>query len=104
MGFRVESGDLESYAVQVGRAADDIQSARKYAQDNSNVDVSNQGLIELLIGAHRSVVDTVNSAMTQAESVLRAAETELKKSATYYRTTETSTARSMDATLPPSKR
>ncbi|MEW2402680.1 type VII secretion target [Streptomyces sp. NPDC046862] len=104
MGFRVQADDLTSYASQVGRAADDMQHARKYAQDNSDVGISNQGLIELIIGAHRSVVDEVNSAMTRAESVLRAAETELSKSATYYGNTDTATARSMDATYPPSKR
>ncbi|MPY63484.1 type VII secretion target [Streptomyces spongiae] len=104
MGFRVQANDLDSYASQVGRAADDIQQAGKYSQENSDVGVSNQGLIELIIGAHRSVVGEVNSAMTRAESVLRAAETEMSKSATYYRNTDTSTARSMDATYPPSKR
>ncbi|GGZ67569.1 type VII secretion target [Streptomyces bluensis] len=104
MGFQVQAGDLDGYAAQVGRAADDVQQAKKYAQNNSDVGVSDQGLIELIIGAHRSVVDEVNAAMTRAESVLRAAETELKKSATYYRTTDTSTARSMDATFPSSKR
>lgn len=104
MGFKVQAGDLDGYATQVGRAAVDMQQARKYAQDNTEVGVSNQGLIELIIGAHRSVVEEVNSAMKRAESVLRAAETEMRKSADYYRATDDSTARSMDATFPPSKR
>lgn len=104
MGFRVQAGDLESYAVQVGRAADDIQQAKKYAQNNSDIGISNKGLLELIIGAHRATVETVNSAMTRIESVLRAAETEISKSATYYRTTDESTAQSMDATFPQSKR
>jgi hypothetical protein len=104
MGFKVQADDLDSYAAQVGRAAEDIQQSRKYAQGNSGVGVSDQGLIELIIGAHRSVVDEVNSAMTRAESVLRAAKMEMGKSADYYRKTDASTARSMDATFPPSKR
>jgi hypothetical protein len=104
MGFKVQADDLEGYASQIGRAAADIEQARKYAQSNTDVGVSDQGLIELIIGAHRSVVEEVNSAMTRAESVLRAAETEMRKSANYYRETEESTARSMDATFPPSKR
>jgi hypothetical protein len=104
MGFKVQGDDLESYATQIGRAAEDIQQARKYERDNTNVGVSDQGLIELIIGAHRSVVEEVNSAMTRAESVLRAAEAEMRKSASYYKATDESTARSMDATFPPSKR
>ncbi|OAH14357.1 type VII secretion target [Streptomyces jeddahensis] len=104
MGFKVQAGDLESFADQVARAAEDVQQARKYAQENSDVGVSDQGLIELIIGAHRTVVDEVNSALTRAESVLRAAEAEMRKSANYYRTTDESTAQSMDATFPPSKR
>ncbi|MEV6173919.1 type VII secretion target [Streptomyces sp. NPDC051954] len=104
MGFKVQGADLESYAAQIGRAADDIQQARKYEQDNTDVGVSDQGLIELIIGAHRSVVEEVSAALTQAESVLRAAGTEMTKSANYYKTTDESTARSMDATFPPSKR
>ncbi|MBT2421260.1 hypothetical protein J7F01_33890 [Streptomyces sp. ISL-22] len=104
MGFKVQADDLERYAAQVGRAAQDVQQARKYAQDNTGVGIFDQGLIELVIGAHRSVIDEVNCAMTRAESVLRAAETEMRNSADYYRTTETSTARAMDSILPPSKR
>jgi hypothetical protein len=104
MGFEVQADDLDGYATQIGRAVDDIQQARTYSQGNTDVGVSDQGLIELLIGAHRSVVDEVNSARKQAESVLRAAQAEMKKSATYYRATDESTARSMDATFPPSKR
>jgi hypothetical protein len=104
MGFEVRAGDLDGYATQVARAAEDMQAAGTYSQQHTAINVSNKGLIEYIVGAHRSVVGEVKSAMISAEAVLRAAQTELTKSAAYYRATDESNAASQDATYPASKR
>ncbi|MEU4655659.1 type VII secretion target [Streptomyces sp. NPDC023723] len=104
MGFDVQPDDLDSFAAQVGRAAEDAQHAGRYAQQNGNVTVSNEGLFGLIAGAHGGVLERVTTALTQAESVLRGAGQELSKSATYYRDTDHDSAAGIDATYPTSKR
>ena len=104
MGFEVHPDDLDSYAAQVGRAAEDFRHAGRYAQQNGHVAVSDDGLFGLIAGAHSGVVERVSAALTKAESVLRAAETELAKSATYYRQADHGNAARLDATYPTSKR
>ncbi|MEU6098276.1 type VII secretion target [Streptomyces sp. NPDC047079] len=104
MGFDVHADDLDGYAAQVGRAAEDFQHAGRYAQQYGHVAFSDEGLIALLSGAHSSVLERVSAALTKAESVLRAAEKELSKSAKYYRETDHANAASLDATYPTSKR
>ena len=104
MGFDVQPDDLDSYAAQVGRAADDSQHAGRYATQYGNVAVSNEGLFGLIAGAHNGVLERVNAALTKAESLLRAADKELSKSATYYRNSDHDSAARLDATYPTSKR
>lgn len=104
MGFDVQPDDLDSFADQAGRAADDSQHAGRYAQQYGNVAVSNEGLFGLVAGAHNGVLERVTTALTKAESVLRAAEKELSKSAAYYRETDHGAAAQLDATYPTSKR
>ncbi|MET9383155.1 type VII secretion target [Streptomyces sp. NPDC002928] len=104
MGFDVEPDDLDGYAAQVGRAADDFQHASRYAQQYGNVAISNEGLFGMITGAHNGVLERVSAALTKAESVLRAADKELTKSAEYYRETDHGSAARLDATYPTSKR
>ncbi|MFC3572540.1 type VII secretion target [Streptomyces yaanensis] len=104
MGFDVHADDLDSYATQVGRAAEDFQHAGRYALQHGDVAVSNEGLFGLIAGAHGGVLERVSAALTKAESVLRAAQTELVKSAQYYRETDHGNAATLDATYPTSKR
>ncbi|MGI5458460.1 type VII secretion target [Streptomyces sp. CA-249302] len=104
MGFDVQPDDLDSYAAQVGRAAEDFQHAGRYAQQYGNVAMSNEGLFGMIAGAHGGVLERVSAALTKAESVVRAAEKELSKSATYYRDTDHGNAAKLDSTYPTSKR
>ena len=104
MGFDVRPDDLDSYAAQVGRAAEDFQHVGRYAQQHGNVAVSNEGLFGLIAGAHSGVLERVSAALTKAESVLRAADKELSKSAKYYRETDHGSAARLDGTYPTSKR
>ncbi len=104
MGFDVHPDDLDSYAAQVGRAAEDCRHAGRYAQQHGHVAVSDEGLFGLVAGAHSGVLERVSAALTKAESVLRGSEKELTKSATYYRETDHGNAAGLDATYPTSKR
>ncbi|MGV9245193.1 hypothetical protein [Streptomyces sp. NPDC003710] len=53
MGFEVHPDDLDSYAAQVGRAAEDFQHAGRYAQQNGHVLPGRIGLREALrVGAY----------------------------------------------------
>ncbi|WP_405723979.1 hypothetical protein OG607_16715 [Streptomyces sp. NBC_01537] len=61
MGFDVQPDDLDSYASQVGRAAEDFQHTRRYAQQHGNVAVSNDGLFGLIAGAHSGVLERVSA-------------------------------------------
>jgi hypothetical protein len=104
MGFDVHPDDLDSYAAQVGRGAEDFQHAGRYAQQHSHVALSNEGLFGLIAEAHNGVVERVSAALTKAESVLRGSQKELAKSAEYYRDTDHGNASRLDATYPTSKR
>jgi hypothetical protein len=104
MGFDVQADDLDRYAAQVGRAAEDVLRAKRYAQLNGKVAVSNEGLFGLIVGAHGRVFGRVDSALAKADSVLRAAQKELTRSANYYRESDLANAVSVDAAYPATQR
>jgi hypothetical protein len=107
VAFDVEPADLEAYGKQVGRAADDMQAAKGYAQSNTEINWYDLGLKSLISGAsgaHETVVQNVAASLKTAESILRASAGELAASAKYYRETDRGNAAGLDAQYPASNR
>ena len=104
MGFDVEHADLESYAKQIARAAEDLEQAKRYCNAHSAVGVSDQGLINLFLTTHTAAVQQVTEALAKAQEIVRRSGAEMAASAKYYRETDEHNAAEVDATYPASKR
>lgn len=106
MGFDVEPEDLRSFSKQVGRAAEDALSAKKYATTHSDAvgSTAQEGLILHVTGLHPHVAAEVDSVLTKVHSLLSACAGELTRSAAYYEKTDHDEAAELDRTYPASKR
>jgi hypothetical protein len=104
VGFRVEPDAIQGFASLVGRGADGATKAVVYTRDNTQIDKAVGGqLWDLVAGNHDQYVESAKKALGKAQSVLNSSQSELSKSARYYRETETEEAAKMDATYPGSK-
>lgn len=104
MGFRVEPDAIQGFASLVSRGADDATQAVEFASNNTQIDKAAGGqLWDLVAGDHDQYVDSAKKALRKVQSVLNSSQTELSKSAKYYRETDTDEAAKMDATYPGSK-
>lgn len=104
MGFDVEHADLESFAKQIARAAEDLEQAKRYCNSHSTVGVSDQGLINLFLTTHTATVQQVGDALTKAQEIVRQSGSEMAAAAKYYRETDEENAATVDSTYPASKR
>ncbi|MFE1952958.1 MULTISPECIES: hypothetical protein [Streptomyces] len=104
MNLKVTPSDLEGYARQLGRAAEDAVAFKNHCGRHTTVGASNEGLINLVLTTHTATVQQVNSAFDKLQSILKAADGELGRSATYYIKTDRSVAAKADATYPLVKR
>jgi hypothetical protein len=106
VGFDVEPEDLRSFGKQVERAAEDAQSAKKYAKTHSDAigGGTQEGLILHLSGLHPSVAAEVDSVLSRVHTLLSSSARELTRSAGYYEKTDEDQAAKLDATYPASKR
>ena len=104
MGFDVEHADLDAYAKQIGRAAEDFEQAKRYCHAHSDIGVSDQGLLNLFFTTHTATVQTVSQALGKTQTILRSCAGEMTASAKYYRETDEENAAKVDATYPQSKR
>lgn len=102
--FKVEPGDIGKYSTQIGRAADDVQAAKKYANSHTEVGWYDNGLISELANSHDGLVQMLGDALGKTESILRACTTELTAVSEYYDATDRSNAADLDAKYPESKR
>ncbi|MFE9022304.1 hypothetical protein ACFYNL_27600 [Streptomyces sp. NPDC007808] len=104
MGFEVEPDAIQGFASLVSRGADGAAKAVEYTTNNAQIDKAAGGqLWDLVAGNHDQYVDSAKEALGKVQSVLRSSQSELSRSATYYRETDTETAAKMDATYPGSK-
>lgn len=102
--FKVEPGDIGKYSTQIGRAADDVQAAKRYVDSHTDVGWYDNGLISNLADSHAALVTQLGEALTKTESILRACTTELTAVSRYYDTTDRGNAADLDAKYPESKR
>ncbi|MFG2192539.1 hypothetical protein [Streptomyces sp. NPDC048639] len=95
---------MTGYSKQIARAAEDLEQAKRYCGDNSEVGVSNEGLITLCLTTHTATVQQVTAALRTSQETVRASGREMAGAGTYYRETDAENAANVDATYPASKR
>lgn len=101
MGFQVEPDAIQGFASLVSRGADGATKAVEYTGNNTQIDKAVGGqLWDLVAGDHDQYVESAKKALRKAQSVLNSSQSELSKSAKYYRETDTEQAAKMDATYP----
>ncbi|MPY59262.1 hypothetical protein [Streptomyces spongiae] len=104
MGFRVEPDAIQGFASLVSRGADGATKAVDYTSNNTQIDKALGGqLWDLVAGDHDQYVESAKKALGKAQSVLDSSQSELTKSAKYYRETDREESSKMDATYPGSK-
>ncbi|MDI6101709.1 hypothetical protein QLQ12_24105 [Actinoplanes sp. NEAU-A12] len=99
MTFKVLPGDLDAYARQLGRAADDAAQARQYLSGYAGLGGWNGALIMI---AGPPAVDSLNAAIEACDKlagVLSGSGQGVTASANYYRATDVDAAARIDATL-----
>ncbi|MGP4002260.1 hypothetical protein [Streptomyces sp. 8N706] len=104
MGFDVQPTDLEAYAKQIGRAAEDLEQAKRYCGEHSDIGVSNEGLLNLFLTTHTATVQQVTATLMKTQEIVRSSGGEMAASAKYYRATDEENAAKVDATYPATKR
>ncbi|MGP3981266.1 WXG100-like domain-containing protein [Streptomyces sp. KR80] len=95
---------MTKYSAQIGRAAEDLEQAKRYCSDHSNIALSNEGLISLCLTTHTATTQQVTAALKASQETVRASGREMENAGTYYRETDKETAAKLDATYPASKR
>jgi hypothetical protein len=100
MNLRVSPWALSGYARQVGRAALDAADFKTHCTRYTDVDASDQGLLNLFLTTHTSTAKTVNLAMDRLWDVLGAASSELDRNKKYYAHTDLAVTARVDATYP----
>ncbi|MET8679862.1 type VII secretion target [Streptomyces sp. NPDC004647] len=104
MDFDVEHKDLDAFAEQIRRAAEDLEQAKRYCAEHSNIAVSNEGLISMCLTTHTATVQQVTNALKKTQEIVRSSGREMAASAKYYRETDEANAAKVDATYPATKR
>lgn len=99
MGFRVDESGLQGLADFSGRLGEDAVASRKYFEDNTDIDWTGEGLLNLLTGGHQSVQEHVSKYLGSLNDPIAAnLHEQLSGSLAYYRRTDDSNAERMDAT------
>ncbi|MFF7728028.1 WXG100 family type VII secretion target [Streptomyces sp. NPDC008001] len=99
MDLKVEPGQLEAFARQVGRGAEDMREVLAYARRHSALPQSAGGVFEDVALCHNPLRDDVLSALRRMADVLQASSEELATAAAYYRRTDRGTAAAFDAAI-----
>ncbi|MFJ8824620.1 hypothetical protein ACIREE_22905 [Streptomyces sp. NPDC102467] len=104
MTLAVESGDLIGYAGLVRRAGEDCDSALAYLDRCTPISFSlSQKAWDMALGDHTERSREARNVLTRFGTILGASKTELKKTASWYRSVDLERARALDATYPTGK-
>ncbi|MER5937475.1 type VII secretion target [Streptomyces sp. NPDC001928] len=108
MTFEVEPNDLASFSRQIGRATDDVTSAKEYFERECSIGTFSAGPISAMAsmfgGGHDGVMGNVRSALEQMHRILDASQREMSRSADFYKRTDGDEASRIDSQYPESKR
>ncbi|MFH8785645.1 WXG100 family type VII secretion target [Streptomyces roseoverticillatus] len=99
MDLKVEPGQLEAFARQVGRGAEDLREVLAYVRRHTLLRPAAGGLFEDVVLWHGPLRDDVLSALQRLAGVLQASSEELATAAAYYRRTDRRTAAAFDAAI-----
>ncbi|MFE1952479.1 hypothetical protein ACFW9D_18695 [Streptomyces sp. NPDC059524] len=98
MTLAVEADPLDEYASLVCRAGDDCSHGLTYLDSNARIGFSVSGdAWNLAVGDHAEKVRQATDVLSRLGMILRDAETELRTSASWYRTVDPRRARALDA-------
>ncbi|MBT2387780.1 hypothetical protein [Streptomyces sp. ISL-11] len=100
MTLRVQPVELERYAGQVRRAADDAHDMLAYARRFTKISAAQAGLLARKLDQHEELRGNVLRVLRHLTEILKGSAGELDASASFYRRTDRSVAASMDAVHP----
>ncbi|WP_338701162.1 hypothetical protein V2W30_29255 [Streptomyces sp. Q6] len=73
MALKVTPSDLDRFARQVGRAAEEAAELKNHCGKHTGIGISDQGLLNLFLTTHAATVQTVNAALDRVRQVLESA-------------------------------
>ncbi|MEU8551072.1 WXG100 family type VII secretion target [Streptomyces roseoverticillatus] len=97
MDLKVEPGQLEAFARQVGRGAEDMREVLAYARRHTVLPPRAAGLYGETRILHDALRSDVLSAVKRMAEVLQSSSEELAAAAVYYRRTDRGSAAEFDA-------
>lgn len=97
MTLRVQPGELERFAGQLRRAADDAYDMLAHAERYTRMGFLDTGLFGLVAGHHEELRETVLGVLGQLTDVLKGSASGIEESVAYYRRTDLSLAARLDA-------
>ncbi len=101
MGFSVEPDAVAGLSKQFDRLADHATQGKSYVATHTDLDLTGEGLINLIAGGHQQVQDQVEQFLkTLADPAASSAAGSLDTAAKYYQATDNTNARELDATYP----
>ncbi|MEU1675707.1 type VII secretion target [Streptomyces roseifaciens] len=99
MVLRVDPGQVEAFARQVGRGAEDMRAVLEYVRRHTALSPGAGGLFEEAYHAHDSLRSDVLSAVRRVAGLLQSSSEELTTAAAYYRRTDRGAAAAFDAAV-----
>lgn len=103
MGFSVEPDAVAALGKQSERLSDDAVQGKSYVVTNTDINLTGEGLINLISGGHHQVQDQVEEYLkTLADPAASSTAEALATAAKYYRATDNANAKKLDATFPSS--
>ncbi|MPY96837.1 MAG: hypothetical protein GEU97_02360 [Actinophytocola sp.] len=101
MGFSVEPDAVAGLSKQFDRLAESATQGKSYVATHTDLDLTGEGLINLIVGGHQQVQDQVEQFLkTLADPTASGTAGALDTAAKYYRATDDTNARELDATYP----
>ena len=104
MSFSVKATDLEDFSKVLHRAASDVEEAREYVKKSCEMFTTDIGPVSAVAqawnGGHESAVSRVHATLRKLEQILSASSREMKRSSSYYTTTDVAESRRIDQTYP----
>ncbi|MCF3104957.1 hypothetical protein IPZ58_25700 [Streptomyces roseoverticillatus] len=97
MDLKVEPGQLEAFARQVGRGAEDMREVLAYARRHTVLPPGAVGLYGETRALHDVLRSDVVSAVKRMAEILQSSSEELAAAAAYYRRTDRGSAAEFDA-------
>lgn len=101
MGFSVESDAVAALGKQVERLSEDALQGKSYVVEHTDINLTGEGLVNLIAGGHRQVQDQVENFLQKlADPTASSTAEALEVAARQYRSTDNANSAELDATYP----